>query len=119
MSVTVCGADRYSAPEVLSAVGGIGHGKPSDMWNFGATLHVLLTGPFDCPFGRRPALSSAAVRKNVLEGRRLIDIRRALKAQELEVFVPLVDDCLHPQPDLRPTASEALRMLRDLNLTSS
>jgi serine/threonine protein kinase len=129
MSVTVCGADRYSAPEVLNAVGGIGHGKPSDMWSFGATLHVLLTGRN--AFGRRVALTAsrsnmsivvasiAAVRKNVLEGRRLIDIRRALKAQELEVFVPLVDDCLHPQPDLRPTASEALRMLRDLNLTSS
>jgi serine/threonine protein kinase len=55
MSVTVCGADRYSAPEVLSAVGGVGHGKPSDMWSFGATLHVLLTGRNAC--ARRPACS--------------------------------------------------------------
>ena len=108
MSVPLYVADRYSAPEMLTTVAGIGHGKPSDMWSFGATLHVLLTGRN--AFGRRPALSPADVRKNVLEGRRLIDIRRALKAQELEVFVPLVDDCLHPQPDLRPTASEALRM---------
>jgi len=109
-------ADRYSAPEVLSAVAGVGHGKPSDMWSFGATLHVLLTGRN--AFGRRPALSPADVRKNVLEGRRRVDIRAALKAQELEVFVPLVDDCLQPQPDLRPTAFQALQMLRDLNLTS-
>jgi serine/threonine protein kinase len=100
-------ADRYSAPEVLSAVAGVGHGKPSDMWSFGATLHVLLTGRN--AFGRRPALSPADVRKNVLEGRRRVDIRAALKAQEYGVFVRLIDDCLHPQPDL---------LLRDLNLTS-
>jgi len=109
-------ADRYSAPEVLNAVAGIGHGKPSDMWSFGATLHVLLTGRN--AFGRRPALSPADVRKNVLEGRRRVDIRAALKVQEYEVFVPLVDDCLQPQPDLRPTAFQALQMLHDLNLTS-
>ena len=116
MSVTVCGADRYSAPEVLNAVAGVGHGKPSDMWSFGATLHVLLTGRN--AFGRRPALSPTDVRKNVLEGRRRVDIRAALKAQELEAFVPLVNSCLQPQPDLRPTAFQALQMLRDLNLTS-
>ena len=66
----------------MYAVAGIGHGKLSDVWSFRATLHVLLTGPFDCPFGRRPALSPADVRKNVLEGRRRVDLRRALKAQE-------------------------------------
>ncbi len=115
--VTVCGADRCSAPEGLNAVGGIGHGKPSDMWSFGATLHVLLTGRN--AFGRRPALSPADVRKNVLEGRRRVDIRAALKAQEYGVFVRLIDDCLQPQPGLRPTAFQALQiMLRDLNLTS-
>jgi serine/threonine protein kinase len=106
MSVTVCGADRCSAPEVLNAVGGIGHGKPSDMWSFGATLHELLTGRN--AFGRRPALSPADVRKNALEGRRRVDIRAALKAQEYGVFVRLIDDCLHPQPGLRPTAFQAL-----------
>jgi hypothetical protein len=69
--------------------------------------------------GGLPALSPADVRKNALEGRRRVDIRAALKAQEYGVFVRLIDDCLHPQPDLRPTASEALRMLlHDLNLTS-
>ena len=116
MSVPLYVADRYSAPEVLNAVAGIGHGKPSDMWSFGATLHVLLTGRN--AFGRRPALSPTDVRKNVLEGRRRVDIRAALKAQDLEAFVPLVNSCLQPQPDLRPTAFQALQMLRDLNLTS-
>jgi serine/threonine protein kinase len=104
----------------MYAVAGIGHGKLSDVWSLGATLHVLLTGPFGCPFGRRPALSPADVRENVLEGRRCVDIGAALKAREYEVFVPLVNSCLQPQPDLRPTASEALQMLLhdDLNLTS-
>ena len=123
---------RYSAPEVpaeisvLNAVAGIGHGKLSDMWSFGATLHVLLTG--QPPFGRRDRLGTFAVRKNVLAGSRVdilgqpVDIRAALQAQgrqECEVFVPLVDSCLHRQPDMRPTASEALRMLHELNLPSS
>jgi hypothetical protein len=70
------------------------------MWSFGATLHVLLTGRN--VFGRRPALSPADVR------RRRVDIRAALKAQEYGVFVRLIDDCLHPQPDLLPIAFQVL-----------
>ena len=45
---------RYSAPEVQS-IPSPGHGKPSDMWSFGATLHVLLTGRN--AFGSRCVLS--------------------------------------------------------------
>ena len=45
-----------------------------------------------------------------------LNIRKVLKAQEFELFIPLVDRCLHPQPDLRPTAAEALQMLGSVSL---
>jgi hypothetical protein len=63
------------------------------------------------PSGRR----DSDVAQRVRTGDRL-NIRKVLKAQEFELFIPLVDRCLHPQPDLRPTAAEALQMLGSVSL---
>ena len=64
---------------------------------------------------RRIALgrTDSDVAKRVRTGDRL-NIWKVLKAQEFEPFIPLVDWCLHPQPELRPTAAQALHMCEDL-----
>ncbi len=98
----VLGTPHYLAPELLT---GAKHALPSvDMFSFGVMAHELLTGAR--PFGDAPACT-AMFGESPLTPPSLRDLVPALSSE----LYALLDLCMSPDPDRRPTATEVARVL--------
>ncbi|KAJ3006866.1 UNVERIFIED_CONTAM: hypothetical protein HDU68_003849 [Siphonaria sp. JEL0065] len=86
---TTCGSPIYVAPEVLFKTPG--HGRPVDMWAIGVITYILLSGytPF---WGESQA-----------------DLFEAIKTCDYEFAKHFIQQLLNPNPNNRPTATEALK----------
>lgn len=92
-----CGSPRYAAPEVLA---GGGYGPKRDVWSAGMVAHELVfrQHPFD-------SQSDAEVVKRLLAGEAPLV---AAVASVPEAVRELLGSLLQVDPNLRPSASEAL-----------
>jgi serine/threonine protein kinase len=94
---------RYSAPEVVSHASNIG--PPSDVFSFAIVLWELFAG-----VRAWDGLSDHAIHDAILANRRpSLEPIRALESEN--DLVLLIANCWRPEPETRPTISQALAIV--------
>jgi len=99
MLTTMAGSFGYAAPEVMLK---LGHGKAVDMWSLGVITYTLLCGYSPFRSESLPELIEEC------QNGRVIFHERYWKdvSKDAKLFIGLL---LQPNPDDRPTSSEALK----------
>lgn len=99
MLTTMAGSFGYAAPEVMLKRG---HGKPVDMWSLGVITYTLLCGYSPFRSESLPELIEEC------QSGRIVFHDRYWKevSKDAKLFIGLL---LQPDPDNRPTSSEALK----------
>ncbi|CAK0900299.1 unnamed protein product [Prorocentrum cordatum] len=100
----VFGTAPFMSPEMIT---GLEYADPTDVWSLGATLYVLLCGefPYGGPGGCGPRQMKVAIARGV-PGPRFAPA--VAGAQLSPAAVALLRALLHRDPDVRPSAAEAL-----------
>jgi serine/threonine protein kinase len=104
---TVLGTANYLAPELCAAPARDGYAV--DVYALGVTLFELLTGRLPFPEGSQSGVMRS---HRDVEPDRLSDHRGAWP-RHLEWFI---EDLLTPDPDSRPTATESVRRIAELQI---
>ena len=106
------GTTKYTAPELFSQTGGRiqTYPKGADVWSFGVTASVILTG--EKPFRDEP---SVGLHKRILSNPQL---RPTLPNECPEYLRFCLTSCWEVDPKDRPTFHDLLRMLRYSKLIS-
>jgi len=106
------GSTRYTAPELFSQTGGRiqAYPKGADVWSFGVTASVILTG--EVPFRGEP---NVGLQKRILSNPQL---RPTLPNECPEYLRFCLTSCWEGDPKDRPTFHDLLRMLRYSKLIS-
>jgi len=96
---TMAGSFGYAAPEVMLK---LGHGKPVDLWSLGVITYTLLCGYSPFRSESLPELIEEC------QSGRIIFHEKYWKevSKDAKLFIGLL---LQPDPDNRPTSSEALK----------
>ncbi|KAI5998914.1 kinase-like domain-containing protein [Pisolithus orientalis] len=100
MLTEVCGTPGYMAPEIFKKTG---HGKPVDVWAMGVITYFLLAGytPFDRDTQKQEMEAIIAGDYRFEPEEYWNNVSDAARS--------FVSSCLTVDPDLRPTAAEALQ----------
>ena len=110
MSGQITGTPEYMSPEQLGHRSEVG--PPSDVWSFGLSIHVLVSG--DHPFRRGSQV--ATMKALMTERPRPLDKLRPGLPEGLSA---LVGRCLMVDPEARPSASELSEELQRIGASAA